>query len=157
MPEDPSNRSRLERTAVPPLSSSPRRWVRWAVGAVVVIAAAVVGGPFIYIHYIEGPAPQPLTITNQPVTTLAGGPSSTASSPSSLDGTWKVAAGSQAGYRIKETLFGQSNTAVGRTSVITGSMTVSGTSVPAATFTVDMTTVTSDRTQRDGQFQGRIM
>ena len=27
----------------------------------------------------------------------------------------------------------------------------------AATFTVDMTTVTSDRSQRDGQFQGRIM
>src|ERR1700736_5332120 len=138
MPEDPSNRSRLERTAVPPLSSSPRRWVRWAVGAVVVIVAAVVGGPFIYIHYIEGPAPKPLTITNQPVTTLAGGPSSTASSPGSLDGTWKVAAGSQAGYRIKETLFGQSNTAVGRTTAVTGSIAISGANVTTGSLTVDL-------------------
>ena len=32
-----------------------------------------------------------------------------------------------------------------------------GTKVTAATFTVDMTTISSDKSQRDGQFQGRIM
>ena len=36
-----------------------------------------------------------------------------------------IAAGSVTGYRVKETPFGQSNTAVGRTSSITGTITVS--------------------------------
>jgi polyisoprenoid-binding protein YceI len=58
---------------------------------------------------------------------------------------------------VKETLFGQSAAAVGRTSAVTGSITLSGSKIPAASFTVDMTKVSSDRSQRDGQFQGRIM
>ncbi len=61
------------------------------------------------------------------------------------------------GYRVKEVLFGQSNVAVGRTTSISGSMKVSGTTVTAATFAVDMTTVASDQSRRDGQFNGRIM
>ena len=75
----------------------------------------------------------------------------------SLDGTWKVASGSTAGYRVKETLFGQSATAVGRTTAVTGEFTLAGTTVPTASFSVDLTQVSSDRSQRDGQFQGRIM
>ena len=74
-----------------------------------------------------------------------------------MDGTWKISTGSLAGYRIKETLFGQSNTAVGRTSAITGSITITGTEVGAGQFTVDMTKVKSDESERDNQFQGRIM
>jgi polyisoprenoid-binding protein YceI len=61
------------------------------------------------------------------------------------------------GYRVQEVLFGQDNTAVGRTNAVTGSVTIQGTSVPAASFTADLTTVSSDRSQRDHQFQGRIM
>ncbi len=60
-------------------------------------------------------------------------------------------------YRVKETLFGQSATATGQTNSVTGSLTIAGTKLTAAKFVVDMTTVTSDRSQRDGQFQGRIM
>jgi polyisoprenoid-binding protein YceI len=36
-------------------------------------------------------------------------------------------------------------------------MTIQGTSVTGASFTVDLTKVKSDRSQRDGAFQGRIM
>jgi polyisoprenoid-binding protein YceI len=36
-------------------------------------------------------------------------------------------------------------------------MTIAGTTVTAAAFTVDMTTFHSDSNQRDGQFHGRIM
>jgi polyisoprenoid-binding protein YceI len=36
-------------------------------------------------------------------------------------------------------------------------LTIAGTQLTKATFTVDMTTVKSDRSQRDSQFQGRIM
>jgi len=54
-------------------------------------------------------------------------------------------------------LFGQHATAVGRTQSVTGAMTIAGTNVTTASFTVDMTSVTSDRSLRDSQFQGRIM
>jgi hypothetical protein len=50
-----------------------------------------------------------------------------------------------------ETLFGQSNTAVGRTS------TISGTDITNGRFSVDMTTVKSDQSLHDERFQGRIM
>jgi polyisoprenoid-binding protein YceI len=121
-----------------------------------------VGGPFIYIHFIEGKAPAPLSISNQPTaSTGTGGASSSSPSgadgSSSVDGTWKVTSGSQAGYRVTEVLFGQNNTAVGRTSSVTGTITIDGANVTAGDFTVDMTTVKSDRSQRDNQFHGRIM
>lgn len=140
-----------------------RHWKRWMIGAGAALVAAVVGGPFVYIHFIEGKAPAPLGLAAQTTTTLAAGQSSStttgalAAVPAAIDGTWQIAAGSVAGYRIKETLFGQSNTAVGRTSGIMGSITIGGTTVSTAQFSVDVTTMTSDQHQRDGQFQGRIM
>jgi polyisoprenoid-binding protein YceI len=75
----------------------------------------------------------------------------------SLDGTWTVDSGSQAGYRVKEVLLGQSTEAVGRTTAVTGQLTVSGSQVESGSFTVDLTKVTSDEDRRDSQFQGRIM
>jgi polyisoprenoid-binding protein YceI len=68
-----------------------------------------------------------------------------------------VTSGSQAGYRVKEVLFGQDAEAVGRTSAVTGQITVDGTRVTAGDFSVDLTTVQSDESRRDNQFQGRIM
>jgi polyisoprenoid-binding protein YceI len=137
---------------------------------VVVLVVLVVGGPFVFIHFIEGKAPAPLTLASQPATATTAaqatattgasastGSASTGSGPSSVDGTWKISSGSQTGYRVKETLFGQSNTAVGRTTAITGSMTLQGVDVTSAAFTVDLTQVKSDQSERDGQFQGRIM
>jgi polyisoprenoid-binding protein YceI len=54
-------------------------------------------------------------------------------------------------------LFGQNNTAVGRTNSVTGNLTFNGTQVSAATFSIDLTTVKSDQARRDSQFNGRIM
>jgi polyisoprenoid-binding protein YceI len=147
-------------TRTTPASHRRRRWTRWIIGAAVVAVALVVGGPFIYIHFIEGKAPAPLslsTVTTVANPTAATPTSATSSSSSTLLGTWDVSNGSIAGYRIQETLFGQSNTAVGRTSAITGSITISGTDITAGRFSVDMTTVKSDQSLRDDQFQGRIM
>jgi polyisoprenoid-binding protein YceI len=138
------------------MASSPppkrRSWLRWVVGGIVVVVVLVVVGPFVYIHFIEGPAPAKLSLstTTEPKTASTG-----TSAP--LAGTWKIGSGSTAGYRVKENLFGQSNTAVGRTNGVTGSMTIAGTTVTKAAFTVDMTSVKSDRSIRDDQFQGRIM
>src|SRR5207248_8177116 len=58
---------------------------------------------------------------------------------------------------LKEVLFGQDNTAVGRTSSVTGAVTVAGAKATAAKITVDLTTVSSDKSRRDDQFHGRIM
>jgi polyisoprenoid-binding protein YceI len=54
-------------------------------------------------------------------------------------------------------LLGQDNVAVGRTSSITGDMVISGSTVRSATFTVPMATIHSDESERDVQFDGRIM
>jgi polyisoprenoid-binding protein YceI len=40
---------------------------------------------------------------------------------------------------------------------VTGTLTISGTTVTGSDFTADMRTVKSDRSQRDDQFQGRVM
>jgi polyisoprenoid-binding protein YceI len=124
---------------------------RWAAGGGAAAVALVVGGPFVYTHFIESKAPARLRLSSN------GSSSTVAAAPVPVDGTWTVGAGSQAGYRVKEVLFGQSHEAVGRTTNVTGSFRISGTTVTASTFTVDLTTVTSDQDRRDRQFQGRIM
>ena len=136
-----------------PSSPPPKRsWARWIIGGVVVVLVLVVGGPFVYIHFIEGPAPAKLSLS-----TATTPPTAAKSTAAPLAGTWRIGAGSTAGYRVEENLFGQHAAAVGRTSGVTGTMTIVGTKVTASSFTVDMTTVKSDRDLRNSQFQGRIM
>ncbi|MEU5876962.1 YceI family protein [Spirillospora sp. NPDC047279] len=109
----------------------------------------MVGGPFVYINYIHEDAPERLSVSS--------GATQGTGQATAVDGTWKVGTGSQAGYRVKEVLFGQKVEAVGRTSDVTGDLTLSGTKVDKGSFTVDLGTVKSDEDRRDQQFQGRIM
>ena len=77
-----------------------------------------------------------------------------------LDGVWSVDTtlgsyedytSSWAGYRVGEELSGIGATdAVGRTAAVSGTLEISGTTVTAAAVEVDLTTVVSDRPQRDG-------
>jgi len=122
--------------------------------AVVAVVVLVVGGTYVYIHFIQDDAPPKLTLEADSSTTTSDSGSTDASDPS---GTWKAGTGSTAGYRAKEVLFGQGTTAVGRTTDVTGEMVIDDTTVSSAKITVDMTTVTSDQGNRDRQFQGRIM
>ena len=145
---DATRRAKL--TLVAP---SKRRWLTIAGVVVGVILAGVVVGPFVYIHFFSGSTPAKLTIDNG-----SSGTSTTAGAETTpLTGTWKVVSPSTAGYRVEEVLFGQSTTAVGRTTAVTGQMAIVGTTISTASFSVDMTKVTSDKSQRDEQFQGRIM
>jgi polyisoprenoid-binding protein YceI len=141
------------------------RWLLVTVAALVVLGVA---GPFVYIHFFDGSTPaalslSPSTSAPAPGSTALGstapGSTQTASTAASgpVTGTWTVGSGSTAGYRVNEVLLGQSATAVGRTSTITGHLTVAGTAVTAGTFSVPMDTIHSDKSQRDGQFDGRIM
>ncbi len=128
------------------------------VAAVVLVAAVAVAAPYIYIHFIEGPAPAKLELPKaggSTTTSVAAG--SAATSSSSLDGTWNVGAGSVAGYRVQEVLLGQSATAVGRTSKIWGDLTIAGSTVTKGTFTVNMASVVSDQSERNTHFDGPIM
>lgn len=149
-------------------------WVKVAVGVPLALVVLATAGTWIYINLIKEDAPERLTLdsgatgdsgatstivpgestdtTGVTDTTTAGSSSSTG-----VDGTWKVSSGSQAGYRVKEVLFGQSTEAVGRTDDVTGQIAIAGTSVTSGSFTVDMTTVASDESRRDNQFKGRIM
>jgi len=127
------------------------RW--WLLGGLVVVVAIVVGGTWLYIHVIEGPAPAPLGLKSG----ASGATSAGAGTAPVVAGTWRVSPGSVVGYRVNEVLAGQKNVAVGRTSDISGSLRISGNTVRAASFTVPMDTVKSDQTGRDAQFNGRIM
>jgi polyisoprenoid-binding protein YceI len=138
-------------------SHGSRHWLRWIVAGVVVVVVLGVGGPYVFIHFIEGKAPAPLSLRSSASASPSSSAAGQATSAVPVAGTWTIGSGSEVGYRVKEVLAGQSQTAVGRTKSVTGHLTVNGTSVTAGTFTVQMSTIKSNESQRDVQFDGRIM
>src|SRR3984957_19302686 len=134
-----------------------RRLILGAIGAVVLIVLVAFLAPYIYIHFIEGPAPAKLELPKSSTSTTVSNEKGSASASSSLEGTWNVGTGSQAGYRVQEVLVGQNATAVGRTSKVWGSVTIAGSTVTKGSFTVDMASVVSDQSQRNARFDGPIM
>ncbi len=75
-----------------------------------------------------------------------------------LDRTWVVSERGEsfAGYRIGEELASiGTQTAVGRTSDVEGSLTFDGAAITAVEITVDMTTLQSDDNRRDNQLRSR--
>jgi polyisoprenoid-binding protein YceI len=158
------------------LLHSARFRVAVGLAAVVIVGGAAYGAWYLFLRP-AGPAPVDLgalpiataspNVTSAAITTatsasnLSG--SAVLSSGTALDGTWTVdttigsgATGSFVGYRVQETLAGfGANTAVGRTSGVSGSFTLKGTSITAATFTADLTGLHSDDSRRDGQLTHR--
>jgi len=137
---------------------------RKIIAAVAVLAIGAVAGPWVYINLIKEDAPEALTlepstttIAPESSTTIAVESTTTIAPASTIDGEWKVVAESIVGYRVKETIVGQKTEGVGRTSEITGSLTIVDEQVTAAEFTVDMTTLKSDSTRRDRQVNTRIL
>ncbi len=139
-----------------------RHWLSWLIAGIIVVVVLAVGGPFLYIHFFNGSTPAALTLptasSSAPASSPSGGTATASTAASgSLAGTYSVGSGSVVGYRVNEVLLGQSTTAVGRTSSVTGHLTIAGTTATAATFSVPMDTVLSDKSQRNAQFDGRIM
>ena len=65
---------------------------------------------------------------------------------------YENATGTFAGFRIEEELASiGSTTAVGRTGDVAGSITIDGTTLTAATFEVDMSTITTNESRRDNK------
>jgi polyisoprenoid-binding protein YceI len=121
------------------------------------IAAIVAGGlvlaagglGILYFVVFAGSSPQKLALSS-PTPSISASAASTAAS-----GTWTVDSGSQAGYRVREKLasFSAPSDAVGRTTAVTGTLTLtqaaSGYSVDSAAFTVDVSQLSSDQSRRD--------
>jgi polyisoprenoid-binding protein YceI len=134
--------------------------LKWLGVALVAVVVLVVGGTWVYINVIREDAPPPLALTDSDATTTTASDDTGATSPdedASVDGAWVTTAESVAGYRVDEILFGQSVEAVGRTNSVDGELVIGGTTVSEASFEIDMTTVESDESRRDGQFSGPIM
>jgi polyisoprenoid-binding protein YceI len=143
-----------------------RRWVRWIIVAAAVVIVAGVAGPYAYIHLLSKKAPAQLSLTPSatpssasaaPSSAASATPAAQAAGSSTLDGTWTVGSGSEVQYRVKEVLLGQSQTAVGVSHSVTGRLVIGHAAATVATFSVPMQTIKSDKSQRDAQFDGRIM
>jgi polyisoprenoid-binding protein YceI len=156
--------------------------VKVAIAAVIVVALATVAGLWWFFNRNDAPAAVNLPdaveqVSTVPTTTAAAateppgttgaGVTTTAGAPASqgVEGSWAVdtatgevdfdsATGSFAGFRIEEELAGLgSTTAVGRTRGVTGSMEIDGTTVTAASFEIDLTSIETNDGRRDDQVQ----
>ena len=134
------------------------RTVVVVVGLVAIVVAIAVGGFVAYSQVLRGDAAPALTLPSAATGTAASS-SPAASFDGVVAGTWAVASGSQAGYRVREQLASlpAASDAVGRTDKVTGSITVTSdataTTVTAGELTVDTTSITSDESRRDNRMR----
>lgn len=128
-----------------------RKIVLIIVGVLVIVGLLVfIFGPYVYRDYIVGKAP---------VTPAAELPanSTTTLSPDDLAGTWTVAGGSYAGYRVNEALRGVDATVVGRTEKVTGQVTVNDLTLSSGRISVDTASIATDQSARDDFFRGNVL
>jgi polyisoprenoid-binding protein YceI len=166
----------LRISSPPPGTLAAMRSRNVLVAAVAVLLLAIGGGAFAYVSFLQGDNVAPLTLPgpgdpsaaagNTGTTSASGapaaslGPATTTSiDAGSIPGTWSVAADSIAGYRVRERLASLTadSDAVGRTSGVTGTVTIAGSggklSVTAADLSVDMASLASDRPMRDNRLR----
>ncbi len=144
---------------------------RLIIAAVAITVAVVVGGFVAYDQVLRGDSatalafPRPRRPPRQapppvpPPPPPASSPATSTAVDGDVAGTWNVAAGSVAGYRVREQLASlpAESDAVGRTDQVTGSITVESdgttTTLTAADLTVDTTSLTSDESRRDNRLR----
>lgn len=138
------------------------RRYRWPIALVALVLGVTVAAPYVYINLIkEDPAPR-LSLDSLPTPPTADGGTATSTSTTGpagagLDGTWTTTEASVVQYRVTEVLFGQDSEATGTAQGVRGTVTITGNTVTATDVEVDMTSFESDSSQRDDQFQNRIM
>jgi len=147
----------------PPSAGRRRRRNLLAVALAVVAIAILAAGGYGLWYVLVGPS-APAAVDSAPPA-LPGGAAVTA--PASLDGTWNVntslgsigaGTASFVGYRVQEQLVGVGgHTAVGRTTAVTGSLTLAGAAVENVQITADLTSLVSDSPQRDNQLRSQAL
>jgi polyisoprenoid-binding protein YceI len=138
------------------MAKLPRRPSKRLIVFVIGGGAAVIVALFLLIYFVIFPTSSPKPFTLSSTTTSSTLSTPTASiSPTSLTGDWKIATGSEAGYRVREKLafLPAQSDAVGRTSQLTGaasfSQSAGNVTIKTATFDVAVNTLKSDRSMRD--------
>lgn len=129
--------------------------------AVVVVLVVAVGG---WWWFLRDDAPDAVSLGRASRSLDRDRPADDAAT---LDGRWSIDptvgsfadfSGSFVGFRVEEQLAGiGAKTAVGRTPDVTGSLTIAGTDVTAATFTIDLTTITTDDSRRDNALRNQSL
>ncbi|HET9050395.1 MAG TPA: YceI family protein [Candidatus Dormibacteraeota bacterium] len=141
------------------------------VGAVAGIAVAAFAALYAYVTLSNRDAPPPVSLTPQtPIAaatssgtapsaatssgSASGGAAGTSCDTAAVDGTWTVSTASGqsfAGYRVTERLASlpAQSDAVGRTTAVSGTVTIAGTNASAADVTADLTRLTSNEQRRD--------
>lgn len=137
----------------------PRNRLLWRLlGAGVLAIVVVILVVYFVVFPTSSPKPFKLGSTGQARSTSAPGSTAPSAGPTSnaeLDGGWRITSGSQAGYRVREKLafLPAQSDAVGRTSDIDGTATLSESAgtlkIAAASFSVAVSTLKSDRSMRD--------
>lgn len=139
------------------------RAVKVLIGVVVVGVLAAGGGLW---WYLRDDAPAEVSL-DKAAEDAAKQPAAPGSGPG-VEGTWTVdnttgdfdfekASGTFAGFRVKEELANIGHTtAVGRTGDVTGSLTIAGDRVTKGSFTVDLTTITTNQSRRDSRVQDAL-
>lgn len=112
---------------VPGRPARKPRWGRRILIGLAALVVLVVAGGALYVAL--DPVPAPLALPTSPASGPVG----------PVEGTWYVAAGSQAGFRIRQTVMFASNDVVQRTTAVSGTLVVSGNRIATATFRVDLT------------------
>jgi polyisoprenoid-binding protein YceI len=140
--------------------------------ALVAILAIGAGGYLAYDNVLRGDVVAPFSLpSTAPSSDASNAPSAASASDSAVGdpatapadgaiaGTWTVMSGSEVGYRVREQLANlpAESDAVGRTSDVTGSITLvaagDGAQLTAGDLTVDTTTITSNESRRDNRLR----
>jgi polyisoprenoid-binding protein YceI len=169
--------------SAPPVKNWRARLPVIVAGVIVAALLLAVAG---VLYMFSGSAPAAVTLDSLPPAvgpseaaaspgvsaSTSAGPTAASSGTSAatsggIDGTWNVDttigsfsdfSDSFVGYRVHENLSQVgSTTAVGRTPKVSGSLTISGTTVTAAKITADLTALQSDRSMRDGQLRQQAL
>lgn len=115
------------------------------IAVVVLGTTAALAGPIFYRDVVVG------TPDAAPTVAVTPGTSSLTGTP--ISGSWRVASGSTAGYRVKEVLNGTDVTVVGKTSKVSGTVTLADDSITAADITVAVADIATDSGSRDEYFR----
>jgi polyisoprenoid-binding protein YceI len=127
------------------------RRARIVVLAVVGVVVVLVAGGYAVLALTGDDAPPPPRLQGTPALEGAAPPGAARWHP-------VAPAGSFVGYRVDERYLGVGvRTAVGRTSAVTGSVTVDDDRVEGADLRADMTTVHSDQARRDDSLRSRAI
>lgn len=127
----------------------------WLIGTGVITVVLIGGFVGTYLLLFGGSSAAPLALSSAPPAAAAATSAGAAASATGLPGSWTVASGSVAGYRVREQLafLPAPSDAVGRTTAVSGTVVIGGITdaltVTSASLTVDVSTLTSDQQMRD--------